>query len=298
MNASAGGSDNLEKAAERLRDAAKWLIGAFGAVAAVIFAGLTASNLGKLTTETPGHRLTLALVGAVVAIVGIAYALAVAIRLASASTITVRDLTRELKSWELSLEAARKDLKADPALAPWGAVEHLIGEYEKAYKEYDRWAKAYAESTSTRPNPAQFNKAKFHLETLSEIVGGVLRTMSFLRLQHAFGRARIAIVVAMALAAAGALSFAWATTSVPPAGPQLGRQAVTGVLRPDDTVLKALNRQLPAACQFKSGDSPMVIVISGDHDKVGVIAQPRAVGGITCPPAGAEKVPQTYVTSN
>src|SRR5262245_48577029 len=96
------GSDNpLDKAADRLRDSAKWLLAAFGAVAVVIFAGLTVADLGELDGDTPGYRLAIAIAGSTAAIVGIVAALSRAMQLAGASTTSLEDLTRAQAEPEL-----------------------------------------------------------------------------------------------------------------------------------------------------------------------------------------------------
>lgn len=78
----------------RLRNSARWLLASFGAVAVVIFAGLTVADFGELNGDTPGFRLTIAIAGAAAAIGGIVAALERAMRLAGASMTSLEDLTR------------------------------------------------------------------------------------------------------------------------------------------------------------------------------------------------------------
>ena len=81
---------DLAAAADRLRTSARWLLGSFGAIAAVAFAGIGLSSLGSLTFASPDYRLTIALAGVAVGVAGIAVALGATIRLAVASTTTAR----------------------------------------------------------------------------------------------------------------------------------------------------------------------------------------------------------------
>jgi hypothetical protein len=52
---------SLAQAAERIRDAAKWLIASFAAVGAILVAGLQLTGIGKLSNDPPEYRLTWAL---------------------------------------------------------------------------------------------------------------------------------------------------------------------------------------------------------------------------------------------
>lgn len=75
------------RGAERVRDAAKWLLGAFGAIAAVMVAGSQLSSIGSMDD---GKRLLVAILAAVVALAGLAIAswLILDIMLPSASSLT------------------------------------------------------------------------------------------------------------------------------------------------------------------------------------------------------------------
>jgi hypothetical protein len=92
QDTSATAQSGLAAAADRLRSSAKWLIASFGAVAAVVVAGISLSDLGGLSGDTPGYRLAWAVGGAFAAIVGVLGALARAIALAAASAMTIDDL--------------------------------------------------------------------------------------------------------------------------------------------------------------------------------------------------------------
>src|SRR4051812_46896367 len=88
------GDPHLAGAATRLRDAAKWLVVSAGAVAAVIFAGISLTGLGNLSSDSPNHRLVLAILGAAAAVAGSLTALVTSMSLAAASTVTAHDLTQ------------------------------------------------------------------------------------------------------------------------------------------------------------------------------------------------------------
>jgi hypothetical protein len=290
----------LDKAADRLRDSAKWLLASFGAVAVVVFAGLTAADVGQLDGDTPDHRLAIAIAGATAAVVGVVAALVQAMRLAGASTTSLEDLTRG--DGEPELVAARDEAKADPALATWdGDFAAFLDDYKAAYQQYVLRAEAFATSTARRPDPSPLRKARFQLDLMSTITTRILRTVSFLRLQRAFANARKAIAGWMVLTAAGAVAFGWATSDLPDPPPELEDRPVAGVLRPGKATVEELNRQLGDGCQVEVGDEVTVVVLaSGQSDGEGEGDEGLAVVSVPdgdCGPARAT-VPATEVTTD
>jgi hypothetical protein len=256
----------LDKAADRLRDSAKWLLASFGAVAVVIFAGLTVADLGELSGDTPGYRLTIAIAGAAAAIVGIVAALAQAMRLAGASTTSLEDLTRT--DGEPELVAAREEAASDPALMTWeGDYADFLDDYKTAYDEYVLRAEAYASAAAKRPDTSSLHKARVHLQLMATITTRILRTVSFLRLQRAFANARRAIAGWIVLTAAGAVAFGWATSGLSDKPPDLEDRPLAGTLQPGEATVKELNRQLPDVCHVEVGDELPVIVLAAADDE-------------------------------
>lgn len=285
----------LDEAADRLRESAKWLVAAFGAVAAVIFAGLTVADLGGLDGETPGYRLQIALGGAGAAIIGIVGALAQAMRLAGASTTSLEDLTRKPKVWELSLKETQDELTSDAALTTWGGdVNALIDDYRAAYDEYVQRAEAYAgDIRKKQPDQSRLNQAFYRLRVMSGIVHRLLSTASFLRLQRSFARARRAIAFLIMVSAAGAVAFGWATTSLPDEPPEISTRLIAATLRPDEDVVKDLNRQMSSkACHVEVGEAVRVVVLGDSEEKALRIA---TIPATNCQPATAS-VPDAQVT--
>jgi len=282
----------LDKAADRLRDSAKWLVAAFGAVAAVVFAGLTVADLGAVT----GHRLTIALIGATVAIAGIIAALSMAMRLAGASTTSLDDLTRTPRWWEPSLKETQLELAKDPTLRTWdGKVADFVEDYRTVYDEYIQRAGAFAKDPHPQPDQSRLRKAFFHLEVMSAITERLLGTTGFLRLQRSFLRARIVVALLMTMAAAGAVAFGWATSGVPADVPNLPRQPIAGTLRPDESAVNELNRQVGTDCEFAIGEDIRIIALSADTEAetMDIVTVPED----GCAPATAS-VPLAQVTED
>ena len=284
----------LDKAADRLRDSAKWLVASFGAVAVVIFAGLTVADLGELSGDTPGYRLAIAIAGAAASIVGIVGALARTIRLAGASTTSLEDLRRT--DGDAALISAKSAAASDPALMTWqGDFGAFLDDYDTAYDEYVQRVEAYSTAYTRRPDRSLVDKATVRLQLMGGISARILRTVSFLRLQQAFTDARRAIVGWIIVTAVGAVAFGWATSGVPDEPTTLSDRPLTGVLQPGDATIKELNRQLPKACQVALGDSVGVIVLAADQEaeELEVVSVPDEA----CPPVRAQ-VPAAEVTSD
>lgn len=296
--------DALVKGAERMRDAAKWMVASFGGVAAVVFAGLTVADIGDLDFATPNFRFTIALAGAGAAILGIVAALAKAMRLAGASTTSLDDLTRTVKWWEWALKETKKEVVKDPALEAWAPeeggderrIETFLADYKAAYAEYLGWVEAYADDPHPRPDTAMLRKATHRLKVLQGVAGRLLQTVGFLRLQASFLYARFVIVGWLLLAAVGAVAFGWAASG--PADDdalELAERPVAGVLAPDDDTTADLDRQLSDEC-VTALDNPIPIVVlahddEDDEETLDVVTVPEG----DCPPARLT-VPAAQVT--
>ena len=92
-------SDQLSSSARRLQDQAKWLVGIFGAVGAVIVAGSQLSSIGSLDAaekvEVFGadlSRLHVALAGLALALTGTAVAILLAIRVQTSAHVSLMEL--------------------------------------------------------------------------------------------------------------------------------------------------------------------------------------------------------------
>jgi Pentapeptide repeats (8 copies) len=88
--------DRFRDANERIRDAAKWLIGASAAVGAILVAGSQLSNIGKLQ---PGLRLWVAIAGAVLGLWGVVAAIWTAVRLLLPVGVTIQDVQSRWERW-------------------------------------------------------------------------------------------------------------------------------------------------------------------------------------------------------
>jgi hypothetical protein len=252
--------DDLSRAADRLRDSAKWLIASFGAAAAVVVAGISLADLGRLSGETPGYRLAIAIAGAAAGVVGVLGALATAMSLAAASIVTLDDLRTEPRGWKRSFRRVRDEVLADPALRPWkGGIGDFVGDLERARANHREQLRLYVGDKKTTANPAFFQRAVLQVEELQTILARLLDTASFLRLQRSFRRARYVIAGWLLLAAIGVLAFVYAVridqpSLDVPAAPVAASLTVASSQRDD------VAKRLGAACKYDLGAVPVVVL--------------------------------------
>jgi len=121
-------SSPLGKAADRIRESAKWLVASFAAVGALLIAGLQIADIGSLTDE----RLAWAIVGIIVGVLGVVVAIAAASSVVTKSFVTLKGL------------AAQSDEK-DP-LKCINGDKVLLGGFESVAEVRD----AYEEAASKR----------------------------------------------------------------------------------------------------------------------------------------------------
>jgi hypothetical protein len=272
--------DRLVIAADRLRDSTKWLVVSLGAVATVVFAGLTISGLGKVSPDTPGHRFQLAIAGAAIAIGGTVLALYTAMRLAGASTTTLADLSDPEGAADPALSTAWDHLRGDPALSTWGGdIDAFLDDYHSAWNRYVQEARALADPQGTAANdPAAAQRAAAELTMMRSVSNRLLSTVSFLRLQYAFEAAGRWIAGLVLGAAVGATLFGWATMSAPTAPATIAEAPQIGVLRPSEDTTKELKRLWSGDDACASSGEVEVIVIddtAGDGDDLlGVLTVP------------------------
>jgi hypothetical protein len=200
----------LSKAADRLRDSARWLVVTFGAIAVVVFAGISFSRFGELGPGTEPGLFVLAIGGAVAALVGALGALFVSMSLAAASNVSTKDLASNKP--DKAISSALKTLKEDPALAPWGGkFKDFVKDLEAAHAAYQVRLKDWAESVDPQQSGMLVTRASRRLTSLDKTQGVLLATASYLRLADRFAAARWWFVGWLTLAALGAGAFVWAT---------------------------------------------------------------------------------------
>jgi hypothetical protein len=201
------GKGAFSDAADRIRDSAKWLLGAFAAVGALLAAGLQLADLGQLAPDREDHRLQWAAVGVGAAILGIGIAIGAAASVVTRSFVSLR--------WLAQKRRRTKDLDDDKILLAGQADVATL--YQNAAQAKDRHRQAVEEwgRAPTDPNLQASADARELVRYYDSIVAKTVEQASYLRLRRGFSIARAAMLLGAGLAAGGIALFAWAAN--PPA---------------------------------------------------------------------------------
>lgn len=252
---------SLAGAADRLREAARWLVISFGAVAAVVFAGITVSRFGDLDPGTAPGLFILASASAIAALAGALGALLVAVSLAAASSVSLQELLRSTRG---PTKTAATAVAADPLLSPWNnSLRRFSKDLRGAHDLYHGELRSWREDVER--GSEYVDRAAFRLTELSRTQQEIQHAASFLRLQARFSSARWWLGGLLALASLGAIVFAWATgPEASESVPDAARSAVWSVSADDrNRVASALGE----ACGYDLAVVPIVIIATEDADK-------------------------------
>jgi hypothetical protein len=210
-------------AADRIRDSAKWLLGAFAAVGALLAAGLQLADLGKLASDRSDHRLQWAILGVVAAVLGISIAIG-----ASASVITRSFVTLK---WLTEKKRRRTGLDGDAVLlANHSDVPEL---YRKAIDalEAQRLAVQEWEASPTDAKLSVIAQKADAVRYYDLIIVRVVEQASYRKLSRGYSWARAFMLLGAVVAAGGITLFAWA------AHPPPDQKVATVVKTPTDVMV-------------------------------------------------------------
>ncbi|MGB9377729.1 MAG: hypothetical protein WCB04_09485 [Mycobacteriales bacterium] len=281
--ASRPAGSNLATAADRLREAARWLVITFGAVVAVVFAGIGISRFGDIDPATAPLRFWLAVAGAALALVGALWALLTSMSLAAASTVSVAELLGKGTSrWrrlvpDRSLTTARRTLENDPLLTPWaGDLVAFFTAVGSVRSDFEAQLREWRGRRDIKATTVWVNRASTRQEYFVGIQGSVLTQASYLRLQYRFSRARWTLAIALLIATAGAAAFVWATGSA--AAQSVPRRVTTGDWSVPAGDRARVGEQVGgAACGYELSAVPVTILgEQGNGQEQEIVTAPSA----------------------
>lgn len=190
---------------DRLRETAKWLIGAYAAVGAAIIAGLQLTSLGKVEDPT---RFWVGAIAAAVALIAV---------VAGISKIATVLAPVKIEAADLGPGSdAEKMVHATPTLLKGQAatLADLQSQYETALSEFqDKRATARgalddpAERTTAEGAAEQ---ARSRMMALFDPLDGMRKLVLFERVQQRYDDAKRALGVAAVVIIVGVITFAWA----------------------------------------------------------------------------------------
>jgi hypothetical protein len=256
---------------ERVREAAKWLIGAFAAIAALLLAGTQVSSVGQLTWAEDSDRLILAGVGLALGLGAALAAILQNVRMLLPKAMTVDRLVsdRELAAY----------FNANPELLPGVAsnVTQFVGDFRSRSAAYDT-AVAVQEASPSEMNKKRLEEAKQRLAAAERDMRDVLALANWKATEGLFNSdIRWKMCLAAALAAIGIGLFAWAAN--PPEeekaddeSPVLGVAPIPARLTVAANGVAPLKQALGKDCKLVK---VRVLVIGGSKESPEVVTTPR-----------------------
>lgn len=246
-------ADRQREASQRLRDASRYLVVAFGAVAATLIAGLGLTRLDNLSAD----QQTQALSAAAVAIVGVVVLLVLSVWLAAASSINANEILNAKRG---SSKQAREVIEnqTNGLLSGHESFEGLLSARQQAWEAHRAAWKDYTDGADNVPHVQRANVAAKQMDRILE---AAMATASHQRLRYRFVRSTMVMGVAALVTAVGVLSFAWATNPV--SGSQLalvGPTPTAGQLDVAEGVRSQVRARLGAACGADLGALPVLIL--------------------------------------
>ena len=205
-----------EAATDKLRDAAKWLIGSFAAVGAALIAGSQLSSIGKLQFclgwELRCTRLWFAILGAVVGLGGVVWAIWTAVGLLAPDMRPPSELKAE---WRRRRKSAvyRFFKENDSFLQGFRDFDDMEREIAEAYRTFDEASREFDEATPGRQRAiaARMTQLQEEINDLNDRSEAVVLIANQVAYVDNFKKtALVRILVAAALAAVGIGVFAWA----------------------------------------------------------------------------------------
>lgn len=214
-NAGGPSQSVLAEAGERTRDAAKYLVAAFGAVGAVLISGLS------LTALPSGRHPVIAALAVLIAVAAIAFAIDLIIGVILPDPITPSDLARlqqehpedtlivYLNSNTEQLGGQGSDLVAvrDRYLAALNARASCFDDYIAAL------AAGTPDSDAVRTARSASEVASARVQFLAPLMGQLLEVAGLYRLRQRFLDVKAQVAGAALLVAAVAALYAWASAA-------------------------------------------------------------------------------------
>jgi hypothetical protein len=229
----------LGRAADRIRESAKWLLASFAAVGALLIAGLQISDLGSLD----GWRLVGAIAGIVVGVLGVVVAIGFASTVVTKSFVTLHGLAAQSADQE-----PRKSLDGDKVLlAGMDTVETLKTTYESAAEARLMALKAHYDDPADTNKEAAYKRAANWALALDRVATNVLDRASFISVADQYKAARVGILAGAALSALGIALFAWSANPPDPTPPaavleKTPTNAIVSIRKPNAKFTRLLGR--------------------------------------------------------
>jgi pentapeptide repeat protein len=209
-------ADGLQPGADRVRNAAKWLLATFGAVAAVLVAGLQFSAIGSVPA---GWRTWAAIGGSALAIVGVVLLIGLVFQVMRPSTVSIDELAAGKAGKPLAKYVGRNM----SLLQGYASVKALADDYQAALDDVKLANDEYhaaMRATGTTEGPklaapkAKLDVAQARLDYLDGQLGYITKYLSVEKLRGRLSGRRQFYGLCAALAiGVGVGAYAWGTNA-------------------------------------------------------------------------------------
>lgn len=183
-------SARVDAALTDMRSSAKWLLGAFAATGAVVFAGLQITSLGHVNSRAEPWRVPTAMLGFSLTVIGIGLAIGAVGHFLRRPPLTAKDLVHQSGA---DYAAARESVAHDAT---------LLGSYESV----DQVWRELTASTRAIQSPDDINAKA--ADALTQLLENALIRASIVMAGRRYSRALRLVACGAAVAAAGAGTFA------------------------------------------------------------------------------------------
>jgi hypothetical protein len=233
MPAASSFARSAEAALTDMRSSAKWLLGAFAATGAVVFAGLQLTSLGNVNGRVESWRVPAAMAGFGLTVLGIAIAIGAIGSFLRRFSLTAKDL---VLSSGRDYELARSSLADDPSIL---GVYSSVGE---VWKELNVCTQQLRDRNAASAKNAEDTAAALNL-----MLTNALTRASLVISSRRYRRSLVFVAGGALVAAIGAGVFAVAV-----AQPEASRAVLPTVVRPLTTVTIGILPSTPERARIAS----------------------------------------------
>ena len=261
------------EAAERLRSNARVFVVSLGAVAVTVVAGLSLTGLSTLDPQSPNFWFAVS--GALAAIVGVVVMLALLLRLASASAVSVSELI-EAKGYKRGGYLYAQGIvseKANGYLAGFDTLEKFSEAFDGAIKREKNSLDAAVSAPTDKGAFEKYKAARMKREWYDARLSSLVGAASFKRLQWNFGKTAIYMAIAGVVTAVGIVMYA---AALQPRGVPSTPVAVTT----HESIQIRVPEGSAAAALYESvvgcSENVQALVVSVKGDKISAITIPES----------------------
>jgi hypothetical protein len=220
-------TDHLDQANERFRDAAKWLIASSAAVGATLIAGSQLSSIGRLPVGWPddvaGARLWVAVLGAVIALVGVVCIIWAGARLIPPRLVLIGELADAWDAPPGPLAPVVRFFRQHPKYLQGPATPQAV--IERRQRLVDQLKDDDEEAAEKR---------RERISEMDQRITAIEQMANHQALRADFTRTLRLMLPAVAAVAFGMVAFAWAANPPPAApGPDLRNAKLVGAFLRD-----------------------------------------------------------------